>query len=76
LAAVKGKTQLVARGRVLRRSKRLAFVTSELRDQDRLVASSESLYLILNFLFAGLGSGPPGPMARTLKVYQLGFSFL
>jgi uncharacterized protein (TIGR00369 family) len=41
LAAVKGETRLVACGRVLRRSKRLAFVTSELRDQDRLVATAQ-----------------------------------
>jgi len=41
LAAVKGTTRLVATGSVLRRSNRLAFVASELRDQEVLVATAQ-----------------------------------
>jgi len=41
LTAVEGEAHLVATGRVVRRSKRLAFVNSELRDQDRLVATAQ-----------------------------------
>jgi uncharacterized protein (TIGR00369 family) len=41
LAPVKGATHLLASGKVLRRSKRLAFVASELCDQDRVVATAQ-----------------------------------
>jgi uncharacterized protein (TIGR00369 family) len=41
LAAVKGSAQLSARGTLIRRSRRLAFVASELREEDRLVATAQ-----------------------------------
>jgi hypothetical protein len=40
------------------------------------VVSSPHHRPILNFLFAGLGSLPPGPTARTLNVYRPGFRCL
>jgi uncharacterized protein (TIGR00369 family) len=41
LAAVKGSAQLTATATVVRRSRRLAFVTAELRDRTRLVATAQ-----------------------------------
>jgi uncharacterized protein (TIGR00369 family) len=41
LSAVKGNTRLTATGTVVRRSRRLAFATAELRDDDRLVATAQ-----------------------------------
>lgn len=41
LAAVKGSTELTATGTVIRRSRRLAFVSAELGDPPRLVATAQ-----------------------------------
>jgi uncharacterized protein (TIGR00369 family) len=41
VAAVSESTHLVATGSVIRRTRRLAFVISELRDRDRLVATAQ-----------------------------------
>jgi uncharacterized protein (TIGR00369 family) len=41
LTAVKGRAPLTATGTVVRRSKRLAFATAELRDDERLIATAQ-----------------------------------